>query len=124
MEPTDTDTMASRLAGFGARIDDLLAAIGDSDFAPALREELGVWKGWIDEARVQSALGAMEGHDRVNEAMEALEALYSRMRRHLDLIRDATDPVPGLENEIRRELRDARGVLAGPDAFTSNDAER
>lgn len=117
METTDMHSMERRLATFGARIDELLATTSHTELTRRLRAELDVWHEWIDEARVQSALGAMEGHDRVHNAMKGLEHLYSRMQKHLDLD-DAADPLPGLEHAIRDELRDANKILSGPEAFS------
>jgi len=116
MKQTDMRSMEDRLAAFGARIDELLAATTHGELKNRLEAELDVWREWIDEARVQTALGAMEGHDRVHHAMKTLSNLYSRMRKHLDLA-DAADPLPGLERAIRDELQDASKSLSGPDAF-------
>jgi hypothetical protein len=116
METTDMRSMEERLAALGARIDELLAMRSHAELTFRLRGELDLWREWIDEARVQAALGAMEGRDRVQEAIKALEHLYSSMRKHLDLD-DVADPLPGLERAIRDELRNASRMLWGPDAF-------
>lgn len=122
MRTTDMHSMEERLAAFGARIDELLATTSHSELKRRLRAELDVWHEWIDEARVQSALGAMEGHDRVHNAMKGLEHLYASIRKHLDP-EDVADPFPGLDRAIRDELRDARRIFSGPEAFAGESTE-
>jgi hypothetical protein len=120
MQATDTQSMEQRLAALGARIDELLDSTSQAELSHRLKGELDVWRRWIEEARIQAALGAMEGHDRLHSALRSLEHLYASMRKQLDL-QDATEPLPGLDRAIREELRDASKTLAGPDAF---DADR
>jgi hypothetical protein len=78
-----------------------------------------VWHEWIDEARVQAALGAMEGRDRVAEALKTLERLYSRMSERVEELEQASDPVPGASEAVKRELETAKVELSSPEAFAS-----
>lgn len=120
MQVTDVQSMEERLAHLGARIDELLDSTSHAELPHLLKGELDVWRGWIEEARIQAALGAMEGHDRLHDALRSLERLYASMRKQLDL-HDAVEPLPGLDRTIREELRGARKTLAGPEAFSEGE---
>jgi multidrug resistance efflux pump len=115
----DPKTFEARLAQFGARIDDLLDTAEQAEFVSGLRKELGVWHEWIDEARLQAALGAMEGRDRVAEALKTLERLYSRMVKRVEELEQATEPLPGTSEAVKRELETAKVELSSPEAFAS-----
>lgn len=108
---TTTPTMEQRLAHVGAGIDRLLAKGEHSDFVKGLKHELSTWREWMDEARVQSALGSMEARDRVAALMKKMEQVHAHISEHIDDLEASTDPVPGLRAAVERELSSVRQEL-------------
>lgn len=113
----DVKSIEERLAQFGARIDDLLQTAEHSGFVSGLKAELDVWHEWIDEARVQLALGTMEGHDRIAEGLRHIEGLHSRMVKRVEDLERRSDPLPGLGEAVKHELESAKEELSSPEAF-------
>jgi hypothetical protein len=113
------ESIETRFAHFGARIDDLLGTVEHDEFVSGLKSELAVWHEWIDEARVQLALGTMESRDRVAEALNAIERVYSRMMKRAEDLEDLDQPLPGLSEAVKQELGAAKEELASPDVFAS-----
>jgi len=110
-------SVESRLAEFGKRIDALLQTAEASDLASGLRAELALWHEWIDELRLQLALGTMEGRDRIEETMTSLEQLSARVLRRLSELEDLDEPVPGMTEAVAREFEDEEDKLSSPGVF-------
>ena len=119
MSEVKEETMEQRLAEIGTRIDHLVEAVRDAEFGSALKGELQVWHEWLDEARVQVALGTMEARKRLSERTKAVERMYSRMRKRAEELEDASDPVPGLTDAVRQELGGIKKEFSSPDIFVS-----
>lgn len=109
-----TSTMEERLAEIGAGIDRLIAKTEHSDFIQSLREELQVWREWLDEVRVQASLGSMEARDRIALASKTIEKLHSKVDQRLQAIDESVEPLPGLKEEVQEELVEAKkDILTG-----------
>ena len=111
------ETIETRFAQFGARIDDLLKTAEHTEFVSGLKTELAVWHEWIDETRVQLALGTMEGRDRVAEALRAIERLYSRIMKRVEDLEDLSEPLSDASEAVKYELERAKEEFASPDVF-------
>jgi hypothetical protein len=111
MADTRTWTVEERLAEIGAGIDRLLDKTEHSDFINALREELQVWREWLDEVRLQASLGSMEERDRIGTASKKLERLHSELDQRVQAIDGSAEPFPGLRDAIQHELEKGQKEL-------------
>lgn len=108
------ESAEARLGEIGARLDVVVDAASRGDLISGLKAEVAVWHEWVDEARLQLALGAMEGRDRFEEGMRSLENLSTRMKSRLVDLESLSDPVPGLAEEVDRQLdQDAEALSSG-----------
>lgn len=108
---TQTSNMEERLAEIGAGIDRLLDKTEHSDFIRSLRQELQVWREWLDEARVQASLGTMEARDRLTGASKTLEHLHSKIDQRIEALDESAEPFPGLREAVQQELEKGRTDL-------------
>lgn len=111
------DSLEARLAEFGARIDHLVGAVNSADVITGVKAELLVWREWIDEIRLQLALGAMEGRDRIEEGAKSLELLSARMRTRLSDLEDMSDPLPGVAEAVEKEFQAHPEELKSPEVL-------
>lgn len=85
--------MEERLADIGRRIDSAIAEAERSDSFAKVKEELGEWRVWMDESRVQSALARMEARDLLATLSNALERLSTRLDAGLKDLKEEMEPV-------------------------------
>ena len=89
------------------RIDDDLAD-GKEALITALRAELDVWKGRLEELRVQADLGRMELRDRLTIIADRLDEAIGAIRRDIREIEERGDVAAGLEPAVGKEMRSLR----------------
>jgi hypothetical protein len=110
-------TLEGRFADLGAGLGRLLDKAEHSELADGLKAELKVWREWLDEARLQSALGSMEVRDRLAGPTKEIEHAYARLLKHLVALEELPDPAPHLTEAVQAELISIKEELASPKAF-------
>ena len=115
MDPTRT--LEARLGDLGSGLGRLLDRAEHGELAEGLKAELKVWREWLDEARLQSALGSMEVRDRLAGPTSTIEHAYARLLKHLTELEELSDPAPHLTDAVQAELISIRDELASPKAF-------
>lgn len=117
MESQKRPTVEERFAEFGARIDSLLNKAEHSEFISGVKSELGVWRRWIDEVKVQSELGSMEARDRVDAGIATLTRRYSALKKQVGDLEEQLDPASGLQEAVRKELLEAKDEIMSPETW-------
>jgi hypothetical protein len=73
----------------------------------AAREQLLVWRGRLDELRLQASLARMEIRDNVEAVLDRMEAHYDDAAHHLRAAGPST-VLASLRTTVRRRLGDIR----------------
>ena len=87
------------------------------DFSTAVEDELGIWKGRLEELNLQRALGTMEVRDRVTPVLEQASIKLDHARRALrDLSEDEFEE--GLTKSVEESLVELRSEIATAEEFS------
>jgi hypothetical protein len=81
------------------------------DFSTAVEDELGIWKGRLEELNLQRALGTMEVRERITPVLEQASIKLDQARRALrDLSEDEFEE--GLTKSVKESLVELRSEIA------------
>ena len=81
------------------------------DFSTAVEDELGIWKGRLEELNLQRALGTMEVRERITPVLEQASIKLDQARRALrDLSEDEFED--GLTKSVKESLVELRTEMA------------
>jgi hypothetical protein len=106
----ELDRVEEHLSASRAQIRQDLARTRD-DFSTAVEDELGIWKGRLEELNLQRALGTMEVRERVTPVLEQASIKLDQARRAL---RDLSDDEfeEGLTKSVKESLVELRSEIA------------
>jgi len=106
----ELERVEEHLSASRAQIRQDLARTRD-DFSTAVEDELGIWKGRLEELNLQRALGTMEVRERVTPVLEQASIKLDQARRAL---RDLSDDEfeEGLTKSVKESLVELRSEIA------------
>ena len=105
----ELDRVEEHLSASRAQIRQDLARTRD-DFSTAVEDELGIWKGRLEELNLQRALGTMEVRERVTPVLEQASIKLDQARRALrDLSEDEFED--GLTKSVKESLVELRSEI-------------
>jgi phage-related tail protein len=106
----ELERVEEHLSASRAQIRQDLARTRD-DFSTAVEDELGIWKGRLEELNLQRALGTMEVRERITPVLEQASIKLDQARRALrDLSEDEFEE--GLTKSVKESLVELRSEIA------------